>query len=98
MYEHALKSSKQAAPSISKILRMSPVANMYYAEREEHHRYKDYRMRGEWFLFPIEMLSSDAAYTHKHLRLSELKREIAFLRERIQSLEDENASLKQQVQ
>jgi len=61
MYEHALKSSKQAAPSISKILRMSPVANMYYAEREEHHRYKDYRMRGEWFLFPIEMLSSDAA-------------------------------------
>jgi hypothetical protein len=92
-----LRELQVGCPVDLKVIRMSPVANMYYAERNEHQRYKDYHLRGEWFRFPTEMLSCGSANAHKHLRLSELKREIALLRERIHFLEVENASLKQQA-
>lgn len=58
---------------------------------------KAYHIRGEWFRFPIEMLSANPAHLHKHARLSDLKHEIALLHTRIASLEAENASLKQQL-
>jgi hypothetical protein len=91
------KELQVGCPFDLKVIRTIPVASMYQAETQAHHDYKEYHVRGEWFRFPAEMVNASPAYLHKHVRLSELKREIALLQNRIASLEVENASLKQHL-
>ena len=98
--EHRLAKLQIGCPFQLHIMQTTWVEHMDSAEAQAHQLYKDYHLRGEWFLFPPGSFAADtteALEAHKASRWADLKREIAVLRARIRDLDAQNTYLIQQL-
>lgn len=87
-------------PFLLRVMQSTKVDNMDVAEAHQHQMYKEYHVRGEWFLFPASAFANDTTEeleAHKVSRWADLKREILILRARIRDLDAQNTYLVQQL-